>query len=302
MKVITSGSSYIDIDAYGGIVALAELYNKCGEPAVATSSAPLNESITSSLRQLEVSFEKEFVPSSTDEFVLVDISFPYYFDPIVADERVVAIVDHHPGHEEHWKSRLGSHARIEQVGAACTQVFEEWKSRAMLSEMSGSSAKLLAAGILDNTLNFGAKISTQRDVDAYSQLAAIAGLPDDWPSRYFSECQQSVEDNLEAALKNDLKTGMQNLPEAVGQLSVWDAKLILEDRFTEIASVMQEKSNQWLLNIISISDGQSWLVATDSGVKKQISVLLGVSYVGSIARADRMWLRKEILAAALAKK
>lgn len=50
VKVITSGSSYLDIDAYGGCIAYAELLNLLGYEAKAVSSAKLNESITPTIR------------------------------------------------------------------------------------------------------------------------------------------------------------------------------------------------------------------------------------------------------------
>ena len=52
MKIVTSGSAYLDIDAYAGCIACAELLNVLGEPAKALSSAPLNDSICASLRAL----------------------------------------------------------------------------------------------------------------------------------------------------------------------------------------------------------------------------------------------------------
>ena len=42
MKIVTSGSAYLDIDAYAGCIACAELLNVLGEPAKALSSATAN--------------------------------------------------------------------------------------------------------------------------------------------------------------------------------------------------------------------------------------------------------------------
>lgn len=50
MEIITSGSRYIDIDAYASIIAYAKLLYLQGKSAIAISKANLNESITPSLR------------------------------------------------------------------------------------------------------------------------------------------------------------------------------------------------------------------------------------------------------------
>ena len=50
MIVVTSGSAYLDIDAYAGCIAFAQLLNLQGLEAKAISSAPLNQSISQTLR------------------------------------------------------------------------------------------------------------------------------------------------------------------------------------------------------------------------------------------------------------
>jgi inorganic pyrophosphatase/manganese-dependent inorganic pyrophosphatase len=45
MKIITSGASYLDIDAYACCIAYAELLNLQGIPARAVSSAKPNASV-----------------------------------------------------------------------------------------------------------------------------------------------------------------------------------------------------------------------------------------------------------------
>ena len=92
MKIVTSGSAYLDIDAYAGCIAYAELLRVLGEPAKAVSSAPLNDSICASLRAGKVGLEAH-VPGPHDEFVLVDVSHPGYLDPLVDIDRVVAVFD-----------------------------------------------------------------------------------------------------------------------------------------------------------------------------------------------------------------
>ena len=79
MNIVTSGSNYIDIDAYAGIIAYANLLNLKGIPAKAVSTAKLNESITPSLLNLNTVLD-EYEKSDSDNFIILDVSNKDYFD------------------------------------------------------------------------------------------------------------------------------------------------------------------------------------------------------------------------------
>ena len=54
MKIVTSGSRYIDIDAYAGCISYSYLLNLKGIQSKAVSTAKLNESITKKLLELDI--------------------------------------------------------------------------------------------------------------------------------------------------------------------------------------------------------------------------------------------------------
>lgn len=297
MKIITAGSRYLDIDAYAGIVAYAELLQKQGIPAKAVSTAQLNESVPKTVRSWSVELSTKYTPSPEDTFTLIDISTPDYFDTFVDLNRIDAVVDHHPGFEKYWQEKIGEGAHVETVGAACTQVYEFWKAADLVHEMSETSARLLMCGILDNTLNFGAKITTKRDHDAYRELMKYAHLPSNWPAQYFGEIQQAIEENPVQAVHKDTKTVQFNSHEGsihVGQFAVWDAAKLLEKDQGELLKAFGQY-NEWFMNIISISEKRSYILCTDVVLKNWLAKLLGVNFHGDIAIANRLWLRKEII-------
>ena len=299
MRVVTSGARYIDIDAYAGCVAYAELLQKLGQPAQAVGEAVLNESIPSIVREWQTDFKTAYVPSGSDTFTLIDVSEPEYFETFVDHDRIDEIIDHHPGLEQYWHDRIGGRAAIEHVGAACTQVFERWEQAAVLGRMSETSARLLMCGILDNTLNFGAEITTGRDENAYEALGKIAGLPKDWPAKYFAACQAGIVYDLLQAVERDVKT-MCRLktfpgPLAVGQLAVWEGSELALNSSDTFRRALSADRPLWLMNLISIEDGRSYFVTEVPAVRAWLTNLLGVRFDGNVAVADRMWLRKEIL-------
>lgn len=298
MKIVTSGRTYIDIDAYAGCIAYAELLQKQGFAAQAVSTAMPNESITPSIRAWNAPLTTAYTPNSEDTFTLIDLSGPEAFEGFVDLERIDEIIDHHPGMEAYWQQRLGDRAIIEQVGAACTQVYEKWQAAKLFEQMSETSARLLVCGILDNTLNFGAKITTDRDRQAYQALLTRANLPADWSARYFKECQAAILNNPAAALTNDSKTiHFKTFTESmrVGQLALWDGAELAQQQLDAFEAVLLQDTPHWFVNVISIAEGKSYLVTKNAAVQAWLSSLLDVTFKDNVAVADRMWLRKEIM-------
>lgn len=301
MRVVTSGCAYLDIDAYACCIAYAELLNHQGIQARAVSSAPLNFSICASVLGWKALLD-DYRPRADDEFVLVDVSDPHHFDPIVVLDQVREVIDHHPGFEIHWAHTLGADAEIRPIGAAATLVFQRWERSGLLPKMSRHSAALLATAILDNTLNFTGKMTASLDIWAYEVLARRAGLTADWPQRYFSECQAAIEADLEVALAADMKhmTATRNLPQLIAQMTVWDAQGLLQRHHAAIEQWLAAQGEDWLLNAISIRERKSYWLAGPLHSQQKLSLLLAVHWQGAHAVLGRAMQRKELLKLALA--
>jgi inorganic pyrophosphatase/manganese-dependent inorganic pyrophosphatase len=296
MRVVTSGAAYLDIDAYACCIAYAELLNRQGIQARAVSSAPLNASITDSVLKGPSSLD-DYLPQTGDEFVLVDVCDYHHLDPIVVLDQVVEVIDHHPGFEEFWAQKLGSSADIRAIGAAATQVFERWEAADQLPLISEHSALLLATAILDNTLNFTGQMTTAADVRAYEELARRATLGDDWPERYFLECQSAIESDICAALAADMKRMKPDsgLPQVFAQMTVWNADALLERHRSTINLWMAGQGRDWLLNLISIRDRKSCLLAKPLVSQQKLSHLLSLDWQAGMAVLEPSMLRKELL-------
>jgi inorganic pyrophosphatase/exopolyphosphatase len=296
MKIITSGASYLDIDAYACCIAYAELLNQQGVPARAVSSAQPNASVSQSVLGWAAAFD-DYPPTLDDEFVLVDVSDFHHFDPLVVLERVVEVIDHHPGFEHYWAQKLGAAADIRPIGAAATQVFQRWQTAGVLPQISMQSAALLATAILDNTLNFTGQMTTPADIEAYADLASRAKLPTDWPRQYFLECQASIESDLAAALAADSKQmkAESNLPCFFAQMTLWDADALLQKHRSMIERWMAEQGDDWLLNVISIHDRKSCLLAPAEVSQQKLNHLLPLEWQGGLAVREPSILRKELL-------
>ncbi|EJZ57814.1 Inorganic pyrophosphatase/exopolyphosphatase [Pseudomonas fluorescens R124] len=296
MKIITSGASYLDIDAYACCIAYAELLNLQGVPARAVSSAKPNSSVSPTVLSWGAAFQR-YTPQANDEFVLVDVSDYHHFDPLVVLDQVVEVIDHHPGYEPYWAERLGSAADIRPIGAAATLVFQRWQAAGLLSRISEQSAKLLATAILDNTLNLTGQMTSEADIEAYEVLMQRANLPANWPEQYFLECQAAIEADLQTALAADLKRFKpdSNLPQVFAQMTVWDADALLHKHRNEIGGWMAGQGDDWLLNVISIRDGKSCLLAEPLLSQQKLDRLLPLQWQAGMAVVKPSMLRKELL-------
>ena len=295
MKIVTSGCKYIDIDAYGGIIAYAYLLNLKGIQAKAISTSPLNESITPTLLDLDVKLD-EYEKCDDDEFIIVDVSNKEFFDDIVDEEKIIEVIDHRTGFKEYWENILKERAKIEFIGAAATLIVEEYEKENLLSSMPKNIALLLLAGILDNTLNLKAQVTTQRDIDACEKLMRIAGCTSNFAKEYFFECQNSIEADLEKSIENDTKVEKicDILPEVFGQLAVWSKDFIIDNKEI-IYKTLGKISDTWAFNLIALSDGKSYIIASGEEYKIKLERLFGKSFVGDIMELDNVWLRKEII-------
>lgn len=301
MIVITSGARYIDIDAYACIVAYDELLKLLGEDSIGMSTATINESVSASLRTLQVNLVVGYQPNEGDQFVVMDLSDPSQFDAIVRPEHVVEVFDHHVGFEAEWQQKLGDGSHIEFIGACATLVYEQWMRAGKQGQMSNASAQLLAAAIIDNTLNFNAEVTTNRDRAAYGFLTKHAGLSDAWVASYFTECQQSTLGDLPLALRNDTKYFKRyglDRELTMGQITLWDAKQVVEREQLVFGETLRTPDKFWLVNLISISEGKSYFITDNPMVQAWVKQLTGAHFIGEVGITDRLWLRKEVLKAA----
>ncbi len=295
--IVTAGSTYLDIDAYACAVALAELLRLRGENAVAYSRATANYSVTPSLiaeegikRALPLDFRE-----NDASYIIVDVSDPDYIKDCVPLDRVVAVYDHHAGFEDFWSQRIGENTRIEFIGAAATLIWREWTSCGLLDRMARSTARLLVAAILDNTLNLTSSNTTPEDRAAYASLCEQGQISPDWRAEYFTEVQGEVEKDLKNALMGDLKTmkDASVLPPRIAQLCVWDTHRVLE-RLPEIGGWF-DGGESWMINIIDLKESRSCFVCPDTGYQKKLERVFSVAFEGDTARTSSPFLRKEIM-------
>lgn len=299
MIFVTSGKRYIDIDAYSAIIAYTHLLKSLGKDVTSISTAKFNESICPVIKDINLSLDTidKNTTINNAEFIILDVSSPEMFDKIVKDNnKIIEIIDHHTGYESYWKSYSNINLEIEFIGSVCTLIFEKYQKYNKLDLLTPDICKLLLAGILDNTLNLKANITTNRDIEACDNLYKIAKIDKSWANTYFSSCQELIEKDLESSIKNDVKIKCKDtyLPDVFGQLLVLNKDSILEKEDTLI-KIMNSYNEPWVFNLVCLDDGKSYIISNDDTTKKQMETLFSQKFKNNILILDHFLLRKEIM-------
>ncbi|MBR5369698.1 MAG: DHH family phosphoesterase [Bacilli bacterium] len=294
MIILTVGKSYIDIDGYASAIAYKELLNMQNIEAKFVSNAVLNYSITKSLLDISYSTDNYKIDDS-DKFIILDLSNKEYFPDFVKEDNIIEIIDHHSGYKEYWDNKLGNKSEIEEIGSVATIIVEKYEESNLLNRMNTDIAKLLMSAILDNTLNFTATITKERDKIAYKKLEDIT-KDYNYKEKYFLECQKYIESNLEESIKNDIKIQHINeyLPDVFGQLTIYNANELLNKK-DELIQIMNTYGKEWILNLISLKDNTSYILYSDETIRNNLEKVLNYSNENNIVIIKPAMLRKEIM-------
>lgn len=294
MIIITSGKKYIDIDAYASCIAYRELLKLNGIESKFVSNSVLNYSITKSLLDLPFYVDKYEI-SPNDKFIVIDLSNKEFFEEFIQENSIIELIDHHPGFEDYWNNKIGKKSHIEQIGSVATIIVEKYEEYNLLNDMNKDIAKLLMAAILDNTLNFTANITKQRDKDAYNKLAKLTGFTD-FKTMYFYEVQNVIEQDLINAIANDIKIEetCRYLPKTLGQLTIYDVTSILRN-LDVIKTTMNKYNKKWLINIICLKENRSYIICSDKNIKNNLVKLFNNNSDSDIIILNPAILRKEII-------
>ncbi len=290
---VTSGTRFTDLDALASAIAYREVTSPLG---LAVLPGPLNQSVSKQIRLWPLGFFTSPADGEYD-FVIVDVSEKSQFPPFVKEERLIEIYDHHFGFEGPWQEKLGEKAKIEEVGACATLIWEEFKKRNPSKKISTLSANLLYTAIISNTLNLHSPLTTGRDRQALEEVKAFTSLPANWVSQYYLDLEAEIYRKPETVIRNDTK--IQNIRGsrcAFCQIELWNSRDFLKENAGRIEAVLEEyQTEAWLFNSPCLSEGRSYLFTKSEILKDYLRRVMTVIFEGNIGVTSKLWLRKEIL-------
>ena len=292
--VVTTGKRFTDIDALACVIAYREIPPA---PATAVIPGPLNQSVTKEIRLWPLKYLKTIEKNPQHQFVVVDVSEDSQLASFVNREKIIEIYDHHFGFEAFWREKLGAKAKIEEIGACATLIWEEFKLR-NINKISPLAANLLYTAILSNTLNFQASLTTERDRQAFDELKLFVDLPADWIPRYYQDQELQAYLNTQRAVFRDTKIQViKGIECTIGQMELWNSKNFIKEKRGEIALVLKSFGKEhWMLISPCISEGRNYIFTKSQALKELLSRSLRIDFFGTdVGVTDKLWIRKEIL-------
>jgi inorganic pyrophosphatase/exopolyphosphatase len=294
-----------DMDSLACSVSYTELLNLEGKDATAYVPKDPAHTVTPEIKSWDFKYQTE--PTSEElkdmEFVLVDTTDPHTFPKFVDKDRIIEIYDHHIGYEEYWKEKLGENAKIEMIGACATLIWEEYKNRGYAEKISQTSARLLYAAIVSNTLNFKAALTSPRDAQAFEELSPIADMPKDWIQKYFIEQEEYIYQNTRQAILDDIKIiEFPNMGKkiTIGQIELWESKQFVIDYKPLIKEILDNFDHKrWFFNAPCISMGKTYLFTENDEIREILEQNFGFKFENGIGEVDRLIERKEFVKAIL---
>ena len=106
----------------------------------------------------------------------------------------------------------------------------------------------------------------------------------------------SLENPIEAILKDTKGTGEVGSEIVVGQLEFWDSRNFVFNNLKDIEIALTSFGKpKWFLTSPSISEGKNYLFTKNPEIKKLLEKIIDAKFDGDIGTTDKLWLRKEIL-------
>lgn len=287
-----------DLDGVSGSFAYVEFLQKTGKSAVAGIFGKPHEEAKYILNRFDIPYPQEFPDAHEfDEVILVDSSDLKGLGNKVSPPKVIEIIDHRKinGTNAFPNARI----QIELVGAAATLVAEKFiESNVAISK---ESAILLCGGIVSNTLNFKAGVTTDRDREAFEWLNNEAQLPESFWKELFLAKSDLSGDALSERIRGDFawfEMGRKKV--GIAQIEMIGAKELATERELEILQILNTIKEERDLDSIfqstlELEDEKNFFVTDDDEMKKLLGKVLGIEFAYNIAIREGLIMRKQIV-------
>lgn len=224
---------------------------------------------------------------------LVDTHHPKQLPADLPDHLVVRITDHHPGGEP--ERYPNAEIQNDSVGAAATLVTERFETARV--GMIATTAVLLQAAIVSNTLDFRAPATSSRDRVAFERLKSVTPAPEDLFSRMRDARRAILRFDTARIVQADKKsfetsygTVVVSQIESPGALELLTRPDLITalDEMTAAAGAASA-----IFNIVDTEAFASALITTDPNVAQALSLALRESVDDKgVIRISRVLQRK----------
>ncbi|MBU1754835.1 DHH family phosphoesterase [Patescibacteria group bacterium] len=297
MKTVVTSYTEPDLDGYACSVGYAEFLNKTGTPAVVRIFGTPHIEARYLVEKFGFEFEED-KNASLEKVILVDASELRDLNNFIKPEQIIEIIDHRKFNDaEAFKN---AKIQIELVGSAATLITEKFHTNNV--DISVPVATMLYGAIVSNTLNFRAKVTTDRDRLMADWLNQKLGLTQEFIDEMFRAKSNMDGELLAPAIDADFAWfdfGGTGNKIGYAQLEMMGAKELVEARKEEVLNILNElKAKEGMdhifISFIDLGEGINIFVTNDSRMQDILSKVLNVSFEHNVALRPEFIMRKEV--------
>lgn len=296
-RILITAYKNPDLDGTAAAYAYAEFLQKKGQNAWAgIFGIPHQEALFVFAEfNIQKMADAEKLLEESDQIILVDTSDLRGISEKINPKKVIELIDH----REINKAGKFPQAKIqiELVGAAATLIAEKFYQANL--EISPASAVLLYSAIINNTINFQAKVTTKQDQNMARWLKTKFRLPDDYIHRLFAKQSQFSRSIFDTLLDYCATFEFANKKIGISQLEIIDVNQFLDQNLEEIkkslTTIKNTKSLDYIfLTCIDVEKYFNRFVTFDQSSQKLLERALAVLFQNGIAKRNGIIMRKEI--------
>jgi manganese-dependent inorganic pyrophosphatase len=275
--------------------AYAEFLNKQGTEALAVVFGVPHREAQFVMKEFKIEGFAKGEEHLAEKVVLVDASDLRGLSDKLAPNQVIEIIDHRKIHEA--EKFPNAKSQIELVGSAATLIAEKFKAASI--EPSEEAAALLFSAIVSNTINFQAKVTTDRDQEMAEWLQSFVEIPDDYVHRMFAD-KSAFTKNLKETMEDDYAMFDFGKQVGIAQLEIVDVDNFIDKNKEEIQEALktlkkEKEMKLCFLTTIDLEKGFNIFVTIDDETEQILSQVLQISFDERKAKREGIIMRKEII-------
>jgi inorganic pyrophosphatase/exopolyphosphatase len=287
-----------DLDGVACAFAYEEYLNKTGKHAKFVLFGNYQDEVDFLTKKFSILIQpNEFDDFKSNKIALVDASDLRGLSKKINPKNIVEVIDH----RKYYNPNEFPNAlfQIELVGAAATLIAEKFFKENI--EISFDSSVLLYYAIVSNTINFKAKVTTERDIKLSEwlreQLRDNANFIEEIFEYKTNKLKVSKQSFLDS-FSSFFKIGGKQI--GIIQLEITNVDKFISENYQRCLSIMQKIKEEFALDMIFITHidllkGFNKFFADGTETQKMLSAIFAVPFEKSIAKRDGVIMRKEIV-------
>ena len=296
-KQIVTSYEEPDLDGVSSMYAYSEYLNKIGIPTnYYIKGNPKKEvGIVCNLFKIQLEGEKEI--EENQKIVIVDTNNVYEVANFLNPDNVIEIIDHHAKSNNCDKCK-NAKIQIENLGAVATLIAEKFKGNNI--SISRESAILLYYGIISNSINLKASITSQKDIEMIDWLEEqCSDITKEKIAEIFTLKSKVEDSELRKEMEAEIGFDYKGKRMTIAQLEIANIEEFLKQKEFKIIEILNQVKTEnnldyIFINCVDILNGFNIILTLDEETTQLLSSELGYVFHNNKCKFNKLIQRKDL--------